>query len=259
METCRQRLAEKQSAREVMLLILSLEEEEQMRVVIILWHWWQERNRVREGDRRREADDLAYIVQKQASELIHVGSEERVQRSSMRQRWSRPSAGFLKINTGFLKINTDGSFSPSTGSGELGFVIRDELATIIHAGAGSCKYLLSAFHSELLACVQGVTEALKRGMSRILLETDSQMVKMALETNLFALADIGGIVYELKNLISSSFVEFKVLFTPRTCNRVAHVVTVLSCRCPQGTNLRWDGTPSDVEDLVASDLAESMS
>lgn len=78
METCRQRLAEKQSAREVMLLILSLKEED----VIILWHWWQERNRVR-GDRRREADDLVYIVQKQASELIHVGSEERVQRSCM--------------------------------------------------------------------------------------------------------------------------------------------------------------------------------
>ncbi|RLN04844.1 hypothetical protein C2845_PM13G09270 [Panicum miliaceum] len=160
--------------------------------------WWQERNRVREGDRRREAENLAYIIQKQASELIHEGLKEHVQKSSVRQRWSRPSAGFLKINT-------DGSFSPSTSSGGWGFVIRDELATIVQAGAGSCKYLLNAFHSELLACVQGVTEAVKWGMSRILLETDSHMVKMALETNSFALADTGGIVYELKNLISSSF------------------------------------------------------
>ena len=37
------------------------------------------------------------------------------------------------------------------------------------------------------------------------------------ETNMFSLVDTGGIVYELKFLISSSFSEFKVLFSPRTC------------------------------------------
>ncbi|RLN13631.1 hypothetical protein C2845_PM09G13220 [Panicum miliaceum] len=184
----------------------------------------QERNKVGEKDRRGEAEDLAYIVQKQASEWLHEGSEVRLQGPSVRQPWRRPS-------TGFLKINTDGSFSTNTGSGGWGFVIRDELTTIAHAGAGSCQYLLSAFHCELLACVQGVMEAVKQGMSRVLLETDSQMVKMAFETNMFALADTGGIVYELKNMISSSFVEFKFLFTPRTCNSVAHVVAAFGCTC----------------------------
>lgn len=75
-------------------------------------------------------------------------------------------------------------------------------------------------------------EAVKQGTSRVLLETDSQIVKMTLETNLFSLADIGGIVYELKNMIRSLFVEFKVLFTPKTCNRVAQAVAVLGFMCP---------------------------
>ena len=93
---------------------------------------------------------------------------------------------------------------------------------ITHAGAGSCQHLVSAFHAELIACVHGVTAAVEQGMGRVLLEMDSQLVKSALVMNSFGLADTGGIVYELKCMIRSSFTEFKVLFSPRTCNRVAH-------------------------------------
>lgn len=70
-------------------------------------------------------------------------------------------------------------------------------------------------------------------MGRVVLETDSQLVKLALGSNAFALAATGGIVYELKNLISSSFVQFSVVYCPRTCNRVAHAVTAQACMCPQ--------------------------
>lgn len=59
MEGTRIRLAEKESAREVVKSILELDNKEQIRVISVLWQWWRERNGVREGDRRRTADDLA--------------------------------------------------------------------------------------------------------------------------------------------------------------------------------------------------------
>ncbi|RLN13156.1 hypothetical protein C2845_PM09G10400 [Panicum miliaceum] len=167
-----------------------------------------------------------------------------------RKHWSRPIDGFQKINT-------DGSFNIENGSGTWGHVISDEHATITHAGAGSCQHLLNALHAELLACVQGIAAATSQGMSRVLLDTDSQLVKSALETNSFALAETGGIVYELECMIGSSFTDFKISNAPRDYNRVAHAVAALDCNCSNGTTLHWEDTLDGLEELVASDSAES--
>ena len=68
-DECRTDLAIKQSAKE--------KTEEHMRVIVLLWQWWQGRNKVREGNRRRAAEDLAYMVQKQASEFPERGQWHR--------------------------------------------------------------------------------------------------------------------------------------------------------------------------------------
>jgi hypothetical protein len=60
-------------------------------------------------------------------------------------------------------------------------------------------------------------------------------------------------------MIRSSFTEFKVLFSPRTCNRIAHAVGAFGCKCPEGSPMHWECTPERFEDLVASDSAESIS
>ena len=111
------------------------------------------------------------------------------QTTSPRCRWRKPG-------TGTLKTNTDGAFSMNSGSGGWEFIIRDENEDITHAGTGSCQHLLDAFHAELFACLHGVSEAMKEGMGRVVLETDSQLVKLALETSFFALAATRGIVFE---------------------------------------------------------------
>jgi hypothetical protein len=53
---------------------------------------------------------------------------------------------------------------------------------------GCNKYLLDACHA-------GVLEAVHHGMSRVILQTDSQLVKLVLETNTYALAPTGGVVF----------------------------------------------------------------
>lgn len=70
---------------------------------------------------------------------------------------------------------------------------------------------------------------------------------------------MGGLIYELKCLIRSSFISCHVRFAPRTCNNVAHAVAamvVISIFLMP--TLLWDGTPQDVENLVASDIADSI-
>ncbi|RLN41688.1 hypothetical protein C2845_PM01G16690 [Panicum miliaceum] len=97
-ENFRVQLAEKSNAKEVMRFILSRKKEEQVLIAMLLWMWWQERNKIREGDRRREAMKLAYIIQKQASEMLKEEEGLNMPSLQVRKPWRRPPSGVLKIN-----------------------------------------------------------------------------------------------------------------------------------------------------------------
>ena len=57
--------------------------------------------------------------------------------------------------------------------GSWGFIIRDNDGDVVLIGRGRINHLLSAFHAEVIAGLQGVLAALNLGVSRLILETDS--------------------------------------------------------------------------------------
>jgi hypothetical protein len=79
-----------------------------------------------------------------------------------------------------------------------------------------------------------------------------------LDSNTFVLAQIGGIIHEIKSLWNESFSFQRCSYCPRECNRVAHAATAQGCMCSHDTVLDWDGTLLGVEDLVASDSASPL-
>ena len=108
-------------------------------------------------------------------------SSERVRGEPGEKRWERPTGDQMKINT-------DGAFHQWYGG--WGFVIRDASGDVLRAGA---------------ACLEGVQMAAECGMGQIVIETDSTMLRQALSSNDYRLAVSGGLVYVLKQLISSCF------------------------------------------------------
>ncbi|OEL35754.1 hypothetical protein BAE44_0003224 [Dichanthelium oligosanthes] len=107
-----------------------------------------------------------------------------------------------------LKINSDGAYNDNSGDGGWGFVIRDSNGEVIQAGAGRAPHLLDAIQAEVLACLAGIRMA--RGMMRVVTETDSLMLKMAIEGGAFSSAPTGGLIHKIKLLASSSFIKFSV-------------------------------------------------
>jgi len=138
-----------------------------------------------------------------------------------------------------------------------GFVTRDDSGIAIKAGAENCAHLMDALHAEMLAILAGVRAAGDLGISKVVVETDSMLAQLALTTSTFSLAPVGGIVYEIKYLMNLFFNSLQVVFCPRDCNRVAHAVAALGCKCPPDTVVSWDGMPPGLEDLVTSDITES--
>ncbi|RLN28590.1 hypothetical protein C2845_PM05G17690 [Panicum miliaceum] len=168
------------------------------------------------------------------------------------QRWQRPGREWMKVNS-------DGAFTEERCEGGWSAVIRDADGEFILAEVGRLQHALDALQAEAYACLAGVMMAIDQGIGRVIFETDSLILKQALENPTHRLSSSGGLICELQCLISSSFISYAINFVPRSCNRVAHALAALGCKCPHGDKLQWESTLTDVEDLVASDIAESLS
>jgi hypothetical protein len=70
---------------------------------------------------------------------------------------------------------------------------------------------------------------------------------------------IGGQLFEIKTMLQQHFISWSFVYVPRSCNKVAHALAAVGCNCSPNSTLQWDGTPHGVEDLVTSDIAESVS
>jgi len=72
--------------------------------------------------------------------------------------------------------------------------------------------LLNAFHTEVIAALQGVQAALNLGVSRLTLETNALTLWQELAAEAFCAKPEGGLVQELKSLASMNFSFFVCLF-----------------------------------------------
>jgi len=197
-------------------------------------------------------DEIAFLCKHYAAEYIALCKPNLVSTGSRTATWKRP-------NQGWVKVNSDGVFSENTGEGGWGVVIRDEEGEVVEAAAGKLTRLMDAFQSEVEACLAGVMLVGERGFGRIVVETDSLVLKQALKTSSHRLAATGGLICEIQNLLASEFSGFQVDYAPRSCNKVAHALAAIGCKCSHGAGLRWESTPTLVEDLVANDRAASLS
>jgi hypothetical protein len=166
------------------------------------------------------------------------------------QVWQRPIPDILKLNS-------DGAFLEQTGEGGWGYVIRNHHGSVQKLGAGRERFLQSAFHAELLGCLEGLRMTASMRISNIILETDALTVKAALEGREYRLSSMGGIIAEIKHLMASDFVMCKVSFCPRVCNKLAHELAAIGCKLLGSPYAIWDDVPHSLEDLVTSDSART--
>ncbi|RLN24757.1 hypothetical protein C2845_PM07G05680 [Panicum miliaceum] len=208
MEDVRLALERADSAWEAVCFIMNLKESVQLKVINGLWHWWLERNRIREGERRRQAEELAYVVGRCTEEFIALNTKVGMLGERRREKWKRPASNKLKINS-------DGAFNAESGAGGWGFVIRDLDGDVVHAAAGRLEFVVDALQAEVMACLAGVKAACERGMGHVIVETDSLILTQATRTDSHRLVVTGGLIYDLKCSMQSSFISYDVVFIPR--------------------------------------------
>jgi ribonuclease HI len=238
---------------EIVKMILALRSGIRLKVIFLLYNWWNERNSVREGEKRRQAAHIAGLSWKQAMEIENLHKPMQ-QESGVRRRmrkWQRPQAGKLKINV-------DGAFRELDKNGGWGYVIRDEDGRVIHSGSGRQRYACNAMQMELRACIEGVKAARELGIGEIILETDAALVVEALLHNAFSLSMVGGVVHELKELLAENVISTQVKYVPRECNRVAHDLASIGSVSNEGIPSVLARVPDYIMFMVSNDSADMV-
>lgn len=99
LEEDRGKLEACQSAMEVIKYIVSLKAEKMVMITTSLWIWWGERNKVREGEQRRDTSVLAHIIRRTAHDYAQAYIKEKQSTFRVRQTWRCPTGDVIKLNT----------------------------------------------------------------------------------------------------------------------------------------------------------------
>jgi hypothetical protein len=114
------------------------QDDNRLKILFLLCNRWQERNAVREGERKRLP---AYVASLSSNQALQVKSLNKpMQREgglrNRNRKWLRPEAGRLKINV-------DGAFRDTDKNGGRGYVIRDDEGRVIQSGSGTQRFAYS--------------------------------------------------------------------------------------------------------------------
>uniref|UniRef100_A0A8I6XAA5 RNase H type-1 domain-containing protein n=1 Tax=Hordeum vulgare subsp. vulgare TaxID=112509 RepID=A0A8I6XAA5_HORVV len=154
--------------------IMQLPYDQKMKTVALLWCWWSERNKENQNQKRLADGEFQFLVTRHINEWVQFYKPKPVQKVCTARRWIPPPENFVKLNT-------DGAFMEQSHSGGWGAIARDYMGEIIFAAAGSAQHLSDALHAETMALQNGLRIADQMGIGRVIISTDSQVLKSALE------------------------------------------------------------------------------
>jgi len=139
----------------------------------------------------------------------------------------------------------------------LGLHYQDSDRQAIVAGSGRLSLVVDALSAEGEACIAALDVAMVRGISRVIIETDSTNLVSALCSNAFDRAPGGTIFSEARSILMQHFVPVSISSIPRTCNRCAHELASLGfARDPDLPGVWDDPLPEFVSTLVDRDHAD---
>ena len=179
LEEEREMLCKCSSSMQVSENIMSMQESKRILIIGLLWSWWDARNKVNAGEERRSIDEIIYRAQLVTQNVQELPTNAKSINARERdQRWVPPGHDVWKINV-------DAAFSEKDLGGAWGFVVRDHHSRAVLAGAGRIAVVSDALCAEAHACIEALMVAANQGMQHVMVETDSQILVKALQTDEF--------------------------------------------------------------------------
>jgi ribonuclease HI len=158
---------------------------------------------------------------------------------------------------GHLKLNCDAIFYPGDSHATWGVAVQDQSRDLITVRAGKTDGIHDVFGAELQAMIHAVQIAVELGAIRVIMETDSELLAIALNRRGPDFSQLAASLDDLKIQLHSWFSHCKVQACRRSANNVVHELAKLGNLCNNHEMASWDGdVPADIVDLVMDELSK---
>ncbi|XP_074266093.1 uncharacterized protein LOC141588556 [Silene latifolia] len=182
-----------------------------------LWAIWEARNKVVFDGKQWSVDAVLRRVRELVEEMREEGAGRReVEEEVVIGR------GWRKPMQGWNKVNVDAGKMEGLGMG-LGAVCRDEEEGVLWAATRQEMVDREPQLLEAEAVLMGLSEARRRGMLRVEVESDCLGVVQDLKNRVRGRSDLF-LIYDEILVLCSSFIQVEFSFVKRNCNRVAHAL-----------------------------------
>jgi len=236
------------SGQETIRKIWKMEQKVQYKVFVFLWRWWAARNKANAGDKKVCPAEICNSVAFYLMEFDKLFNPEQPVTRSGIQKWKPPHADCYKINV-------DASFNPETKKEGWGFIARDCNGRFLEGGARNIIRAASALQAEALGILRSIERVAELGMTRIIIETDAEILGRALTSEEYDRGSDGGLFRQIRNLMDSQFVFCSVSVCPRICSSVADKLAAHGASAINaGSCVFMSQIPNFVYDLVSSDM-----
>ncbi|MQM22342.1 hypothetical protein Taro_055393 [Colocasia esculenta] len=155
-------------------------------------------------------------------------------------RWIMPPSGRLKLNV-------DGAFMMTTGRAGGGGILRDHEGNMCWAFAQAYHDLNSSLAAEAMALNDGLSICYSKGVSEILVETDSLNLLQLVTKQISSQWDLTCIMHDIA--AKTLNLKAEIVHAPREANRVADCLASSSMSCPRLVIWSsWADLPTTVKD-----------
>jgi ribonuclease HI len=160
-------------------------------------------------------------------------------------RWQKP-------HDGWWKCNVDASFSQNPYVVACGWCVRDAAGSVVAVGSNFYNFTATVAEGEALALLEALREAIARGWSNVVFESDSKVVVDAVHSNFQGNSELSSLISSIKLLLLCHS-NFEVKFTKRQANTAAHTLARAACSWPR--RMFFNSVPLCIEPLIINDMS----
>ncbi|GKV06468.1 hypothetical protein SLEP1_g18364 [Rubroshorea leprosula] len=210
-----------------------------------IWSIWYSRNQLVHDKRQIPIMELKRTTLDKAQEFIgnNLNCAEPKPKNTISVGWVPPSSGFVKLNS-------DGSALGNPGMAGAGGLLRDHLGRWIIGFSRNIGWTTS-IAAELWAIRDGLEVAISKGLSKIIVEIDSKIATILIESADISLHSLGILISDCRSLLGR-FADAQISHIYREANTAADFMAKLGTSSAMNFVL-YDGSPPGISSFLYHD------
>jgi ribonuclease HI len=214
----------------------------------LVWVLWSNRNNCVWNNTKEPGRDLGFKAKLLWDEWHAAQQMQSDQVVNMQQasnlRWQKPSDGWFKCNT-------DAGFHRDLNRTSGGWCLRDHRGMFVSAGTSWLEGNCSVIEGEAAALLDAIQQLEQRGISHVIVETDSKSLVDAIQHLRDGASEFSLIVRNINNILLAN-PNFLVRFVKRQANLAAHTLARAAISWPR--RCTFESIPLCITTILSNEI-----